>query len=159
MQNATQADAPATFEAFYEQHKTWAIRFAWLMVREAAAAEDISHDAFTRVFERFDTLTNPSAYLRSTLTNAVYERSRRTGREERRLRLVSAGESTQVEHASGGMMDAISRLPIRQRTAVVLRYWVDLPVDDIAEAMSARPGTVKSWLSRANAQLRKEIEP
>ncbi|MEP1126636.1 MAG: RNA polymerase sigma factor [Ilumatobacter sp.] len=157
-ENAIQVAAATSFEAFYDQHKTWAMRFAWLMVRDATLAEDIVHDAFTKVLERFDSLTNPSAYLRSTLTNAVYERSRRSSREERRLRLVSASELSHAEQPSGGLMDAISRLPVRQRTAVVLRYWVDLPVAEIAEAMNTRPGTVKSWLSRASTQLRKELE-
>ncbi len=159
-ENSIGCDAPVSFAIFYEQHKTWAIRFAWLLVRDSASAEDIAHDGFARVFERFDTLSNPSAYLRTTLTNAVYVRSRRSGRERRRVRLVSATQPTYVEPApSGGMMEAISRLPIRQRTAVVLRYWLDLPVAEIADAMNARPGTVKSWLSRAATQLRKELEP
>ncbi len=155
---------PTSFEHFYDEHKTWAIRFAWLMVRDSALSEDIAHDAFVSVYRRFDSLTNPSAYLRSTLTNAVYEQSRRSGREQRRIRLVAAAapdhtEVHQTEAPSGGVMDAISRLPVRQRTAVVLRFWLDFSVAEIAEAMNARPGTVKSWLSRASAQLKKELEP
>lgn len=149
----------AAFDGFYDAHKEWAIRFVWLMVRDPNLAEDIAHDAFMKVYERFGSLSNPTGYLRSTLTNKVFERSRQAGREKRRLRLVSAAEPTRVEPPSGGVMDAISRLPIKQRTVIVLRYWVDLPVTEIAEAMNTRPGTVKSWLSRAAAQLRKELEP
>ena len=157
-ENVIQSATPSSFGEFYDEHKDWAIRFVWLMVRETAPAEDITHDAFIKVYERFGSLTNPSGYLRTTLTNAVFERSRQSGRENRRIRLVAASQPTQLEHLPAGVMDAISRLPIKQRTAIVFRYWVDLPVDEIAEAMSTRPGTVKSWLSRANAQLRKELE-
>lgn len=153
-----QVETTSSFEDFYEQHKDWAIRFAWLMVRQPTLAEDIAHDGFLKVYERFETLDNPSAYLRSTLTNAVYEHSRRSSREQRRLRLVSASEPTLIGQTPDVVMDAIARLPIRQRTAIVLRYWVDLPVAEIADAMKTRPGTVKSWLSRATTQLRKDLE-
>jgi RNA polymerase sigma-70 factor (ECF subfamily) len=55
------------------------------------------------------------------------------------------------------VMDAIRRLPTRQRAAVVLRYLADWPEADIAHALDCRPGTVKSLLSRARTQLAKEL--
>jgi RNA polymerase sigma factor (sigma-70 family) len=55
--------------------------------------------------------------------------------------------------------DAVAKLPARQRAAVVLRYYGDLPDADIARALRCRPGTVRSLIHRALAELRKEIEP
>ncbi len=73
------------------------------MVREPNLAEDIAHDAFANVYKRLESLTNPSGYLRSTLTNTVFERSRQSGREKRRIRLITATEPTHVEQPSGGL--------------------------------------------------------
>lgn len=55
------------------------------------------------------------------------------------------------------VMDAIYRLPARQRAAIVLRFLADWPEADIANALKCRPGTVKSLLSRARTQLAKEL--
>jgi RNA polymerase sigma factor (sigma-70 family) len=52
---------------------------------------------------------------------------------------------------------ALRTLSERRRTAMVLRYWVDLPVNEIADAMDCRPGTVSSLLHRGLADLRKEL--
>ncbi len=102
-ENATQVELSTSCEAFYDQHNDWATRFAWLMVREPNLAEDIAHDAFANVYKRLESLTNPSGYLRSTLTNTVFERSRQSGREKRRIRLITATEPTHVEQPSGGL--------------------------------------------------------
>jgi RNA polymerase sigma factor (sigma-70 family) len=55
------------------------------------------------------------------------------------------------------VFDAVSALPIRQRTAIVLRYFADWSEADIAAALRCRPGTVKSLLSRARTKLAKEL--
>jgi RNA polymerase sigma factor (sigma-70 family) len=56
------------------------------------------------------------------------------------------------------MSDALAALPARRRAAVVLRYYAGLRDSEIAEALSVRPGTVKSMLHRALAQLREVVE-
>jgi RNA polymerase sigma factor (sigma-70 family) len=68
-----------------------------------------------------------------------------------------AGKSRTVDGPTGGLVDAIAKLPIDQRTAVVLRYWGGLRDGEIAEAMNIRPGTARSHLSRATTRLRKEL--
>jgi RNA polymerase sigma factor (sigma-70 family) len=55
------------------------------------------------------------------------------------------------------MRAQLLRLPERQRAAVVLRFYEDLPEAAIAEIMRVRPGTVRSLLSRAVASLRTEM--
>ncbi|MEI8241024.1 MAG: sigma factor-like helix-turn-helix DNA-binding protein [Actinomycetota bacterium] len=151
--------AITTFADFYEQERTRAIRLAWLLTHDGSTSEDLVQDAFTRVFHRFDTLDHPGAYLRRVVVNGVYERSRREGREARRIELVARDVPTAVDGPTGGLADAIAQLPLNQRTAVVLRYWADLDHHAIADAMNVRPGTVRSLLSRATAQLRKDIAP
>jgi RNA polymerase sigma factor (sigma-70 family) len=151
--------AVSTFADFYEHERGGAIRLAWLLTHDANAAEDIVQDAFTAVFHRFATIDNPAAYLRRVVVNGVYARSRRTGRETRRLHHVAHDQPTSIDGPTGGLLDAIAQLPLNQRTVIVLRYWADLDHHAIAEAMDSRPGTVRSLLSRATAQLRKDITP
>lgn len=145
------------FARFFESERTSAMRLAWLLTRDERTAEDVVQEAFTAVYPRFDNLHQPAAYLRRAVVNAVFERSRRAGREHRRIALVHAGERDHVEGPTGGLADAIAALPIKQRTAIVLRYWGDLDIAEIARAIDVRPGTVRSLLSRGTARLRKDL--
>jgi len=56
------------------------------------------------------------------------------------------------------VVDAVAVLPARQREAVVLRYWLDLPYAEIAAAMDVRIGTAKSSMSRGLAALGSQLE-
>ena len=130
---------------------------AWLLTRDTAVCEDVVHDAYAAVLARFDSIEKPAAYLRKVIVNGVYERTRRNRREKRRLELVAATSPTTVEGPTGGLADAVMTLAVRPRTLVVLRYWADLTDAEIAELVGIRPGSVRSILSRALAQLRKDI--
>jgi DNA-directed RNA polymerase specialized sigma24 family protein len=145
------------FEDLYRAHRDPVVQLAWLLTHDTAAAEDIAHDAFMSLYSVFERVENPVAYLRRSVLNGVYDRTRRRRREHRRNGLMIAGDSDRAAGPTGGVLDAIAKLPIDQRTAVVLRYWAGLPHDQVAEAMGVRPGTARSHLSRASARLRKEL--
>lgn len=149
----------SAFEAFYRERREEAVRLAWLLTHDAAAAEDVAHDAFAATYAVFDSVDAPAAYLRRCVLNRVYERTRRRQREQRRNGLVIAGDRTSTDGPTGGVLDAVAHLSIEQRTAVVLRYWAGLRDHEIAEAMGIRPGTARSLLSRATARLRKDLLP
>jgi len=55
--------------------------------------------------------------------------------------------------------EVLNRLPARRRTALVLRYYLDLPVGEIAVLMDARPSTVRSLIKRGLESLRRRLEP
>jgi DNA-directed RNA polymerase specialized sigma24 family protein len=150
-------EADRGFISFYDAERVSAVKLAWLLTHDAAAAEDIAQDAFASVYPRFDNLERPGAYLRTAVVHGVYQRSRRTRDENRRLTLVQGGSASTVDGPTGGLIDAVARLPMSQRTAVVLRYWADLSDADIAAVLDVRRGTVRSLLSRAMAHLRREI--
>lgn len=149
--------AEAQFASFYERERQRAIGLAWLLTHDAAAAEDVVQDAFTAIYSRFDTVDDPTHYLRRAIINGIYQRSRRYGREQRHLTLARHGAPVSIDGPTGGLSDAIARLPLNQRTAIVLRYWADLDHHSIADAMGVRPSTVRSLCTRATAQLRKEL--
>ncbi len=154
-----EGSALSSFAQFYESERDRAIRLAWLLTNDSTVAEDVVQDAFAALFLRFAEVQQPVAYLRRSIINGARERARRTGREGRRLTLVMGAAPRHVDGPTGGLIDAVASLSLPQRTVVVLRYWADLDHAAIADAMGVPVGTVRSLLSRATSQLRKEIEP
>lgn len=117
-------------------------------------AEEVTHDSYIAIQQRWDSIDSPRAYLRQ----AVVNRSRLYLRELRTQR------NAPVETPQPSFPEEIDetwrlvqQLPDRRRTALVLRYHVDLPVGEIAKLMNTRPGTVKSLLHRGRETLRKQL--
>jgi RNA polymerase sigma factor (sigma-70 family) len=152
-----EANVEQAFAEFYRSEQPGAMRLAWLLTHDRDICDDLVQDAFTAVYRRFVTLEKPGAYLRTTLVNGVRQRARSSKREDHRLRIVHAGNPTEIDAPTGGLADAIARLPLPQRTAIVLRHWAALPDSEIAEILGVRPATVRSFIHRATTQLRKEI--
>ena len=146
------------FEAFYGRRYQDAVRLAYVITGDDGSAEDVVQDALLRVQARFDSLDDPWPYTRAAIVNAVRSHARRGRRERARLELVAASLPSSAALAATEMLDAIDRLPFRQKVVIVLRYYEDLSEREIAGALGCRPGTVKSLASRALAQLAQEIE-
>ena len=150
------ADADAAFDAFYREARPWAVRLARLLVFDAALAEDLVQDAFSRLHPRFASLDSPGAFLRTSVVNACRSATRRRQRERDRLTRSYERVPDETPEARE-LLDAVARLPYRQRAVVVLRYYADFSERDIADALGCRPGTVKSLASRALDTLRQEL--
>jgi RNA polymerase sigma factor (sigma-70 family) len=150
--------ASAEFEAFFLSEQRGALRLVWLLTHDRGRADDLVQDAFASVLVRFDELERPAAYFRTTLVNLVRERHRRSDREEKRNRLEAASLPTIISAPVDPLIDVVATLPLPQRTAIVLRYWCDLPDGEIAVALSVRPATVRSLIHRALKRLDKEID-
>lgn len=118
-----------------------------------ADAEEVVQEAFARLLVRGSGIDNPSAYLH----RAVVNRSRDVLRRRAVLRR-HVPERARVVTPEDGLLDAVRRLPARQRAVVVLRFYEDRTVDQIAETLGMRPGTVKSHLHRAMQELRRVVE-
>lgn len=150
------AEPAETFDAFYRSTYGWALRLAHVLTGDQAAAEDVVQDAYSSVHRRYETLANPGAVLRIAVVNNCRSLFRRRGREAARLRLLRPADAAGLPARE--LLDAIDRLPYRQKAVLVLRYYEDLSEREIAEALGCRPGTVKSLASRALERLSKEIE-
>jgi RNA polymerase sigma-70 factor (sigma-E family) len=144
-----------SFEALYVAEAKAMSRLAYLMVGSPEQAQELTHDAFARLYERWDTIDNPGAYLRTTVVNGCRDSLRRRLLADRERPDVRPDAHLGADH----LIDALARLPHRQRAAVVLRYYEDRSEADIAELLGVRPGTVKSLLHRGLATLREVIEP
>lgn len=129
---------------------------AHLLTGSNAIAEELAQDAFSRVYQRFGSLREPTAYLRTAVVNTCRNWHRGRTRELDRFR--RHGVSTEVVAGEPDvLLDAIRGLPYRQRAVLVMRYWLDLGEADIARSLGCRPGTVKSLHARALAAIRKEL--
>lgn len=153
-------------EALYRQHFPAAVRLAYLLTGDASAAEDLAQDAFLAAAPRLFGLSSPDAfasYLRRTVARGVLMRARGADRESNRWQRAADGSGeTTIDQTVGAavridVVTALRRLPVKQRTAVVLRYWADLTEEDIAIVLRCRRGTVKSTLSRALDTLRRDF--
>jgi RNA polymerase sigma-70 factor (sigma-E family) len=149
-------DGSDAFDELYRREYEPMLRLAYLLVDSDQLAEEAVHDAFAKVFERWKRLDRPGAYLRTCVVNRCRDLQRRR-RVERTRPVATRSESAEL--GADEVVDAVAKLPMRQRAALVLRYYQDLSEADIAEALGVRPGTVKSLLSRGLDQLREVIEP
>lgn len=142
-----------TFETLYEQRFVPMVRLAYTLVDTRQQAEEVVQDAFAAVYERFHRLENPEAYLRVTVLNGC----RRVLRRRMLSRRQPVPPTEDGELGASHVLDAIRRLPHRQRSMVVLRYDLQLTDREIAATLGVPIGTVKSTIHRALAELRKEL--
>ena len=129
------------------------LRVAYVLTGSGAAAEDVVHDVFCRVGPRIAELDNPVAYLRVAVVNqcrSIHRRLKRAPRPDRPPEIVLDTGLTELR-------DALQQLPVRQRTAIVLRYLCDLPESEIAGILDCRPTTVRTLVHRGLADLRTRI--
>jgi RNA polymerase sigma-70 factor (sigma-E family) len=145
----------------YARHAAEAIRLAYMLTGDRLLAEDLVQDAFVKLAGRLVHLRDPDAfasYLRRTVVNLTNSYFRRKRLERAYLKRTAAEPSRSMDapdtERRDELWDNLQRLPVRQRTAVVLRIYEDLPEQRVAEILGCRPGTVRSLLSRGLAELR-----
>ncbi len=143
-----------SFADFYRDTYADMVRLAYLLTGSVDTAQDLVQDAFVGTHGAWSRVREPRAYIRRAVANACMSHHRRRFREERPHARVDDATSLDADE----LFDVLATLPVRERAAVVLRYWQGLDEREIAEAIGCRPGTVGSLLHRAHAHLRKVIE-
>jgi RNA polymerase sigma-70 factor (sigma-E family) len=124
------------------------------------AGEDLLQQALLKVALRWRSAQDsPVAYTRAALVNLAHDRRRwlhRRPAEEPWTAVAERGMTAAVDGALARdeVVTALRELPVRQRVAVVLRYWEDLSVEETAHLMACSTGTVKSNASRGLDRLR-----
>lgn len=150
------------FAAFFTARFAAMCRYAYVLCGDHAQAEEVAQTAFVRVYARWSSIRPETvdAYLRTVVTR-VFLDTRRRGRARERpvaeppARAVDA-DLSEVERQP--LQQALLRLPPRQRAVVVLRFALDMPIEQVARALGCSQGTVKSHASRGLATLR-EVYP
>jgi len=150
----TEGPAGETFEEIYRAHYPAMMRLGFLLTGSNEAAEDLVHDVFLRAGSHLP-LDHPASYLRAAVVNACRSHHRRAVVARRHepppAPLVMPRELVEFR-------DVLLGLPLRQRAALVLRYFCDLSDTDISELLACRPATVRSLVQRGLANLREVVE-
>jgi len=164
------ADAEAAravaFERLVEDRLDATYRLARLILRDAQEAEDATHDAFVRAWREHGRLRDPDrfdAWFGRILVNACRDRLRRGS--HRRHDDLDRAASAAAPHDANRQVDerdalerAFRTLNADQRIAVVLRYYRDLSVEQVARTVGAPVGTVRSRLHYGLKEMRRALE-
>jgi len=156
------------YRRLVERYEDLAYRGAYLVVRNAADAEDAAQEAFVKAYyalPRFRIGEPFRPWILRIVTNEARNRLRASGRRDRlSLRAFahrgpgdaapSPDAAVLEAEARRALLDALDALPERERLVVVHRYLLELSEAETARALGIRPGTVKSRLSRGLARLR-----
>jgi RNA polymerase sigma-70 factor (ECF subfamily) len=150
----------AEFDAFATPHLA-VMRRAAVVAFPSGDPDEIVQDALLRAWQRWSTYRPERGSARTWLVAITTDRARRARVRARPLLLVeldTAGTAQPSAWAEGiDLRAAVRALPRRQREAVLLRYYVGLPVAEVAKLMRCAEGTVKSTLSDARANLAKAL--
>ncbi len=147
----------------YAEHWAGLVRLATLLLRDQGRAEEVVQDAFVALHRRWSGLQEPVkavAYLRRSVVNGCRSTIRHrvvVDRQpaERPGVAPSAEASVLVGEQRSELVEALRRLPRRQREVLVLRYFSDLSEADIAATLGISRGAVKSHSARGIAALKK----
>lgn len=153
--------AAADFPTFVRAYTPALLRTAYLLTGSSASAEELVQDTLVRLYPKWHRVAAadvPLAYVRRSLTNGYINSQRRASRREVVVEFVPDAANTWSTDDRVADRDEVwamlHTLPDRQRAALVLRYFSDLPDEEIAAALECRPGTVRSLISRGLAALR-----
>jgi RNA polymerase sigma-70 factor (sigma-E family) len=135
---------------------------AYLLCGDWHRAEDLVQTALTKLYQAWPRIRRrgrPEAYVRTVLLRTGIDAKRRAWNRERiveRLPDLPALEPSGVEDRDE-ILTALASLPPRQRTTIVLRFWLDLSVEQTAAELGVSLGTVKSQTAKALTSLRDQL--
>ncbi|MEO5924953.1 MAG: RNA polymerase sigma factor [Bryobacteraceae bacterium] len=149
------------FRAAFELHKNAVYRFAWRMTNSPEAAEDVAQEAFLSLWKGgFDTSRGElRGYLFGAARNQVRKRWRDASRWAELDEDAFVVPAVDGFETSEAVEAAVRALPPLQREVLVLSEYEDLSLEEIARAVGAEVGTVKSRLFRARENLRRALSP
>lgn len=163
-----QGDTTA-FDQLVERYRDRVFSLAFRILGEADWAADLMQEAFLRAYTRlalYDPRQSFATWLlcltaRLCLNARRHQRSEQQ-KMERALKAVpptlTLEEQLYERERHRTLQRLILRLPIQQRTALLLYYYEELPLQQVAEALNVPVGTVKTWLYRARESLRQWME-
>jgi RNA polymerase sigma-70 factor (ECF subfamily) len=155
-----QAGSVSDLEALFRAHWDQALRAAYLVVHDAAAAEDIAQEAFLaaiRNLDRFDRRRPFGPWLHRIVVNRAIDAARaRAVRAEAPLDTHNAAQA-EPPSRDAGVLGALAVLPPDQRAVVVLRYLLEYTPGEIAEFLDLPRGTVNSRLRRGLDAMRERL--
>lgn len=156
------SDRDAGFSDYAAARTPWLRKVAFLLCQDWHRADDLVQISLTRLYvhwHRVGGMDNVDGYARAVLVNAFLAEQRTAWWKRVTLRGETADAPTPDLDvaASVDLRGALTALPPRQRAAIVLRYYCDLPIDEVAGLLDCAPGAVKSLTSRGLEALRRTL--
>lgn len=158
-------DRAAAFTRLAEGHLDASYRLARAILRDPAEAQDATHDAYVQAWRKWSTLRDPSrfeAWFDRILVNSCRNRLQRSNRWQARdisdELVLSSGDPYGQTHDRDVLGAALLGLSPDHRIVVVLRYYLDLAIEDIATRLDIPAGTVQSRLHYALQGLHAAID-
>jgi RNA polymerase sigma-70 factor (ECF subfamily) len=149
---------PTSFEAFFEAERIRLYRVLFAITGSRQEAEDISQDAFLRVWERWDrvaVLDEPVGYLHRTAMNIFRDRRRRLVLGiKRALRPPAAPDELEQVETRSVAADVLASLTPRQRAAVVLTEALDYSADEAGDILGIKGSTVRALTFQARSAMK-----
>jgi RNA polymerase sigma-70 factor (sigma-E family) len=161
------SDADQAIAAMYSTEYRSLVRISVVLVGDVGTAEEVVQECFIAMYAAWRRLKNVDKavnYLRRSVVNRSRSVLRRrivadkhVPKHEPDMPSAEQGAITQLERTA--VIAALRSLPVRQREAIMLRYYLDLSEEEVASAMRISRGAVKSHTARAKAALRAVLEP
>lgn len=151
------------FDEFFLAHHARLIACGMALTSDRERVRDAAQEALGRAYRdwsKVQRMDHPAAWVRRVLVNLLTDEGRRDRQRERTATPSAPGQAWHEDTppSDSPLLAAIRRLPTRQRTAVVLHYLDDLPIEQVADAMGVAAGTVKATLHQARATLARDLE-
>ena len=151
------------FDEFFDAHYVEVARTLALAVGDEDRADDAAQEAFAQAYRKWSAVSRMERPVGWVVVVGINRLKRWIGRAERawptdQERADAVGDPADHIVDGADLRAALDRLAPRQRATVVLRYLCDLSTDDVARALGCSPGTVKSALHQALANLRVDLE-
>ncbi len=155
-------DRDAQFRAVYAQLYPKIAAYAWTLTRDRETSHEVAQETFARLFDRWTKIDDPAAYGYRIATNLIRATWRQTRNDREGIRAL--GKQALLHSHDGDGMDAsdvravVDDLPRRYRQLVLLHYYADLPLPEIASALHRPLGTVKRQLFEARHLMAVALE-
>jgi RNA polymerase sigma factor (sigma-70 family) len=148
--------ATGDFDSMFAAEYAAVLRTVYLICHDTHLAQDITQEAFVELLRHWDKVSRyerPGAWVRRVAIRKLVKAMRRDVRRREAEAEVTFEPPTALEPADLDVLRAVRALPLRQRTAVVLYYYEDRPLDEVAEVLECSPSTAAVHVHRARAKL------
>ncbi len=157
-------------EILVTRYQAKALDTAFLITQDEATAEDVVQDVFVQIYhriQRFDEYRPFKPYLMRSVVNAALDAVEKrakwvhyasddevVGLEVMISQAASVEDQVEFSQLVREIQSVLMKLPVRQRAAIVQRYYLEMSEKEMAEALEAAPGTIKWLLNAARTRLR-----
>lgn len=164
MKQAEQQEQLQMFENMINTHGTSLLRLCYLLLQDSSLAEDALQDTFLKAYLKFHTFRGESSektWLTQIAVNTCkgYRRSSWFRRVDLSKQINDIKDEGQADHLPDDTVtSAVKTLPIKYRTPILLYYYQNFSIDEIAKALSLPQNTIKTRLKRGRALLKPLLE-